>query len=176
MLSGGLRDSRSSANRGHLLTRNESRPFPSPPFGWREHRVERYSESGEPVTYTDWRASGDVVGWIDGDELYLEASSAFAMVKRMATDNGLTLPIPTTQLGKKLKERGLLRSTRAAEENKAQTTISGRTIATVFHLSAQQALGVSAQEHEGKEDQEGGRTQEQRRQASSDTSDDDLPF
>ena len=133
-----------SGNRGHLQARTGQRPSPATSFGWQQQIRERHSDAGERIEYTEWRAGGDLIGWVDGDDLYLESHAAYAAVKKLATDNNLPMPVPVQQLGKRLKERGLLLSTRADNENKGQVTVSGRVYTTVFHLSALQAIGVSA--------------------------------
>jgi hypothetical protein len=141
-----------SGNRGHLLTRSENRPNAATSLGWKEHISERQSGDGETYQIVDWRPSGDVLGWIEGDELYLESHATYAAIKKLATENNLPMPIPVNQLGKRLKERKLLRSTRAPDETKTQVTIGSRVVTTAWHLSATQAIGFAASEQENVEE------------------------
>lgn len=59
----------------------------------------------------DWRPQGEHIGWLDGDDIYLQADSAFAAVQKLARDAGEKLPVNSATKKKRLHERGMLAST-----------------------------------------------------------------
>jgi hypothetical protein len=78
------------------------------------------------------RTSGDVIGWVDGDDMFLHADSAYAAARRFA-ETSLPLGITKYALHKQLHERGLLAST-----GKNRFTIRKRVAdgnPTVLHLT-----------------------------------------
>jgi len=70
-------------------------------WGWREVTVGQN---------TEWRRLGAQIGWLDGNDLYLEPDTAFAVAQRLARDQGDSLPVNKNTLWKRLKEKGLLAS------------------------------------------------------------------
>ena len=54
------------------------------------------------------------MGWIDGQDLYLEADAAYAEAQKLARDGGDSLTVMLPTLKRRLKERGLLASTTQA--------------------------------------------------------------
>lgn len=83
----------------------------------------------------DWQPQGECIGWIDGDDLYLEPASAFRAVQIFARDSGDAFAIFEPTLKKRLREKGLLAST----DTKRQTLTVRRTIGgsqkDVLHFS-----------------------------------------
>ena len=63
------------------------------------------------VLVSDWKPRGHRVGWVSGDDLYLEPQASFAVAQRMARDTGEGLTVSNQTLRKRLKEKGLLKST-----------------------------------------------------------------
>jgi hypothetical protein len=58
--------------------------------------------------FDSWEPQGRLVGWVDGENLYLEPESAYAVVQQMARQQQGTLPTTQRTLWKRLAERGLL--------------------------------------------------------------------
>jgi len=58
-----------------------------------------------------WRAFGDRVGWVDGDDFYLEREVSYRMAQRMARDAGDVISIGVETLQKGLHEKGVLATT-----------------------------------------------------------------
>ena len=54
---------------------------------------------------------GDLIGWVEGEDLYLEPESTYRTVQIMARDQQLPLPISKRMLQRSLHEAGLLKST-----------------------------------------------------------------
>ncbi len=76
------------------------------------------------------------VGWLDGENLYLEPSAAYSTAQRLARDQGDSLAVSEQTLRRRLKEKGLLLSTSPRREtNTVRHRIEGRR-REVLHLSA----------------------------------------
>jgi hypothetical protein len=102
-------------------------------WGWREHEV----GAGESHR-TEWRPQGDRVGWLDGDDLYLKDTAAFAAVQRFARQGGEALPVSLQTLKKRLHEKGLLQSTETRGSKRrfeVRRTLEGHRH-DVLHLAA----------------------------------------
>jgi hypothetical protein len=124
------------------------------------------NDTGGPPTYDPeawgWQGGGDPMaprsprgkqlGWIDGDDLYLDPESAFAEAQRLGEEQGERLAVSQRQLHKRLHERGLLASTEAGRLT-TRRVLQGRERA-VLHLrssclSPQKSgfSGVSGENH-----------------------------
>lgn len=91
-------------------------------WGW------KWDDSGDGT----YRTHGDVVGWVDGSDLFLQADAAYASARKFA-ETSLPLSITKHALHKQLDERGLLAST-----GKGRLTIRKRVAngnPTVLHLT-----------------------------------------
>ena len=94
------------------------------------------------------KARGERIGFVGGDDLFLNRDAAFRIAKRMAGDasDGLTVSVNT--LLRRLKERGHLRSTEAAREtlyvrqtdNAPHADVDAEGRAKMIHLDARQIL------------------------------------
>jgi hypothetical protein len=80
------------------------RPANCAAWGWR--RVGADSED-------KWQPQGAKVGWLCGDDLYLEPQASFAAAQRMAREQGDHLPLSAKTLHKKMQQHKLLLSTEA---------------------------------------------------------------
>jgi hypothetical protein len=110
------------SRRGHLETfRDGVPPQQASTWGW------------EPDGNSVLVPKGDCLGWIDGDDLYLEPEACYAAVQRYAHD-GDPLVVSSTTLIKRLKEKGLLASVDGNRgTNKVRRTIQGSKL-NVIHL------------------------------------------
>jgi hypothetical protein len=99
-------------------------------WGWRERRDDARSE---------WQPVGDRVGWLDGDDVYLDGSAAYAAAQSVGRDTGETLVITPYTLKRRLRERGLLasvdRQNSTKERLEVRRTLQGSRRA-VLHLLA----------------------------------------
>ena len=86
-----------ASGRAHLAGTEGVEPTSPGAWGWRL--------SGE-----EWRPQGERVGWITGEDLYLEPEAAFAAAQRQGRDSGDALTISSKTLRRRLHERGLLAS------------------------------------------------------------------
>ncbi|HMV46681.1 MAG TPA: bifunctional DNA primase/polymerase [Blastocatellia bacterium] len=110
-----------ASGKAHLAATDGGKPdsADAQAFGWRD---------GEP--------QGERIGWLDGDDLYLQPDAAYLLARRMATD-GEGLTVSSQTLWKRLNEAGLLASTDTARKtNKVRKTIAGKSN-PVIHLRSE---------------------------------------
>jgi hypothetical protein len=97
--------------------------------GWREH-----SGGAGEYAWMDLRPLGRCIGWVDGQDVYLEPTAALQVAQQIARDIGDNLAITGHTLHKRLNEQGLLAST----EPVRGTLTARRTLAggrkSVLHL------------------------------------------
>lgn len=100
-------------------------------WGW------RLAEAAAPSTGDyGWRAQGARVGWVDGNDLYLDRDAALAVAQDLARKAGDGVAVSAQTLTKRLAERGLLASTdRARETLTVRRTLDGGQ-RRVLHLAA----------------------------------------
>lgn len=94
-----------ASGRAHVADSGGEAPESADAWGWRAVPV----GSGD-FEHTEWRPQGDRIGWVDGDDLYLEPEASFAAAQKQGRDSGEGLNISGRTLHKRLAERGVLRS------------------------------------------------------------------
>jgi len=108
-----------ASGRAHVATPDGNPPRSPEGWGWRMVIIGREGE-------TDWRPSGNRIGWLDGEHLYLEPHASYAVGQEMGRHAGATLPNPKT-LHKRLHEQGMLASTdRGRRKLTVRRTLEGR--------------------------------------------------
>ncbi len=80
-----------------------------------------------------YRTYGDVIGWIDGDDVYLQSDAAYTAARRFA-ETSLPLAITKHALHKQLHERGLLASITGDGRLTIRKRV-GDALPTVLHLT-----------------------------------------
>ena len=83
----------------------------------------------------EWRPQGQRVGWLDGDDLYLDPEAAHAAAQRVGEAGGGGLGVAPKTLSKRLHEAGLLRATSGTEGLTVRRHLEGRR-RRVLHLTA----------------------------------------
>jgi len=86
--------------------------------------------AGEPL----WRPQGDLIGWIEGDDLYLESSIAYKLARQYAEAEGQPLTISKRMLHESLSERKMLASAGTDGHITARRRCGGAQ-QTVVHLT-----------------------------------------
>ncbi len=81
------------------------------------------------------------MGWIEGEDLYLEPEVAFTVAQRIARDSGETLPIGSKTLHKRLDEKKLLKTKEREDRLLVRRTLEG-VRRSVLHLHADSLLRV----------------------------------
>ncbi|MBI1763112.1 MAG: bifunctional DNA primase/polymerase [Acidobacteria bacterium] len=107
-----------ASGRAHLTALDGGQPEDREAWGWR---------SGE--------AQGDRIGWLEGDNLYLQPDAAFRLAQAMG-GNGEGLTITAQTLWKRLKEAGLLASVDEKRDTLKVRRVIGDRSQSVIHLSA----------------------------------------
>ena len=120
-----------SAKQAHIAATHCDEPKYATALGW------DYRGSGE---HRYLAPNGPAIGWIEDDDLYLEAEAAMACAKRLAREQGNELPFTDRRIQKSLQEAGLLKSSEP-ERNTLRKTLDGRR-RYVLHMSADSVLGI----------------------------------
>lgn len=118
-----------ASGRAHLADPGGENPDHSEAWGWRF--------SGD-----EWRPQGERIGWVDGEDLYLQPEAAYSSAQKQGRDAGDSLTVTNRTLNKRLYERGLLISTEAPHLT-VRRVLQGKR-ARVLHLSAS-ALSCNAE-------------------------------
>jgi hypothetical protein len=109
-----------ASGRAHVADPGGERPETTPEaWGWRVATV----GSGD-YEREEWRPQGERVGWVDGENLYLEPEASYAAVQKQGRESGEALSITGRTLRKRLHERGLLAST--GKEYEGRETLAVR--------------------------------------------------
>ncbi|MBL4846128.1 MAG: toprim domain-containing protein [Planctomycetes bacterium] len=134
-----------ASGRAHVAGRDGKVPADNPlAWGWRlatEGRPER--ESWKPGASEDapyWNATGERIGWVNDDDLYLEPSAIQVLVQRAAGEEGF--PLSPRSLRRRLLETGHLKTTAGKGRETACTRVTlGGARRSVLHLSAERLVG-----------------------------------
>lgn len=103
-----------ASGRAHIASTSGEKPQGNAgALGWRK-------TGGE---YADWRPQGDRIGWVDGENLYLEPEASYRVAQTQA-QGGEALTVGARTLRKRIKERGYLVSI----DEKRQTLTVRRTV------------------------------------------------
>jgi hypothetical protein len=108
--------------RAYLADPHGRAPADASRWGW------KWDDAGDGT----YRTHGDMIGWVDGSDVFLQADAAYAAARRFS-EAALPLSITKHALHKQLYERGLL-----ASSGKDRLTIRKRVadgIPTVLHLT-----------------------------------------
>lgn len=106
-----------SSGRAHLANPEGQEPSNYQAWGWREERL------GDTVIR---RPMGERLGWVDGEDVYLEPRAAFAAAKRAAREAGENLTVSVYTMNKRLRERGYLAEwDQVKKENTVRRTLEG---------------------------------------------------
>ena len=116
--------------RAHIATPEGCVPPVAEAWGWRQKIIGTGNYQRE-----EWQSQGERIGWLDGDALYLEPDTSFAVVQRLSKEQGESLPVTPQILRKRLKEKDFLASW---DESRQTTTVrrvvEGKTV-NVLHFS-----------------------------------------
>lgn len=82
-----------------------------------------------------WRLQGKRIGWIEGNDVYLEPTVAFAVAQDIGRRTQNHIPLNDTTLWKRLHDAGMLASVEESRETlKVRRTIEGKSGVPVLHL------------------------------------------
>ena len=119
-----------ASGRAHVAGPDGDCPETSPEaWGWKK------VDNSQP------RAQGHRIGWVNGEDLFLEPEASFAEAQRLATEQGESLAITPRTMHKRLKEKKLLLS----EDETRKTITIRKTLEgirhSVLHLHAASITG-----------------------------------
>jgi hypothetical protein len=153
-----------STGRGHLQflwEYSEDSEFGPPTFYGYQERIETKPvpndpQDGESTSRTEAKSvythMGARLGWKKGDDLYLEPKQSLGAVQRLAREMGQPeIPLDHKALGKRLREHGLLKSSRK-DRNVARRNIEGRQV-EVFHFSVLTLIDLNILERDSVDEQ-----------------------
>lgn len=96
---------RAAINSGHAHLASSSGAEPENPsmWGWRERKA------GIGVQdQVGWHALGDRIGWVQGDDAFLDQDATYRILAVMAANSSEGVAVTARTLAKRLKDRGLL--------------------------------------------------------------------
>jgi hypothetical protein len=82
------------------------------------------------------QAQGEPIGWLEGDDVFLQPEKAFTMAQQMAKELGEPLGVAQPTLQKRLRQKGLLKSWDYGRERNTVRKTFGTARQTVLHLDA----------------------------------------
>lgn len=118
-----------ASGKGHLAALNGGQPS----F--------EQSESREVWGWRDGEAQGDRIGWIDGDDVFLQPDAAYRCAQSFGL-NGEGLTVTARTLWKRLREAGFLVSCESEERQTIKKQI-GESRPRVLHLSTMKLSGLT---------------------------------
>ena len=122
----------------HVAKTDGECPLEAPAlWGWRSDEFQ--PKDGPPIV--TWRGQGPRIGWLDGDDLYLDPDAAYAAIQKLATEQGDAFSLTKNTLHKRLNERNLLVGVEPGHFT-TRASIEGHR-RRVLHLSAPHLLYVS---------------------------------
>jgi hypothetical protein len=122
-----------ASGRAHVASTTGGRPDETPDaWGWRQEPT----NSG-----LEWKPQGRRVGWVEGEDLFLDPDAAHAEVQRLAGDQGESFPIASKTLSKRLDEKKKLKTTERGRGKLTVRKVLEHRRMDVWHLSALEVLG-----------------------------------
>ena len=95
-----------NSGKAYLTSKDAGEPANPGSCGWYVQELQETKDE----TYERWRAQGHPIGWIDGDDVFLDPEGSYAVAQRLAEEQGERLPVTQAQLHRRLKEQRLLAS------------------------------------------------------------------
>jgi len=139
-----------ASGKAHLAGPDGMPPHKPEAYGWRNSPPTAASSHGDGLI-----ALGDRIGWVDGEDLYLDPEAAFAVAQRVGKECGDQLTIASGTLRKRFKQRKLLAS---VDEKRGTITIRRTLQGTqrqVLHFKISTLFPVEKPDKPDKSDNEG---------------------
>jgi hypothetical protein len=94
-----------ASGRGHLAGPGGKAPDNPERWGWR-----CVMSGGGERAREGWQPQGHGIGWVDGEDVFLEPEAAYAAAQALAREQGDSLAVAARTLWKRMDEQGLLAS------------------------------------------------------------------
>jgi hypothetical protein len=121
-----------ASGRGHVDGVDGQAPENSHAWGWRTITIGTGQHQRD-----EWQPQGRCIGWLDGDNLYLEPEASYAEAQELARNQGDSLPVQPRTLWRRLRERNLLVNWDASRQRcTIRRTLGGVRHREVIHLRA----------------------------------------
>jgi hypothetical protein len=116
------------SGRAHVASPDGGQPESPAGWGWRSEDTQNGGIC---------KCLGKRIGWLQGDDLYLEPEAAYAAAQELAHDQGEALPLGQRTLWKHLRERGVLVNWEGnRQRNTVRRTLEGKKDREVLYLRA----------------------------------------
>jgi hypothetical protein len=115
----------------HMVGRSGSRPDEPGRWGWRVSSAAN-EESSDPL----WLPQGRSIGWVDGDDVYLDTAPALRVAQALADGSGTPLEITAATLSRRIRDAGMLASTDSDGQHIEVYRTLGGTRRRVLHVRA----------------------------------------
>jgi hypothetical protein len=112
-----------NSGRAHIATVDGEVPPNPSSWGWGKDEQQR------------WTGRGERIGWVDGDDLYLNPHVAHAAVQKLGRETGNYLALSVGTINRRLKQRGFLKSIDVASETTTIRRVIEQRKQRVLHLS-----------------------------------------
>lgn len=115
--------------KAHVAARHKEHPENPQAWGWVRENAARRGH------FDSWKPQGQLIGWLDGEDLYLDPKNAFAIVQKMGREMGESLNVTEATLRRRLFEKDLLISTEKENRLTVRRTLQAKR-PRVLHLAA----------------------------------------
>ncbi|HUV14376.1 MAG TPA: DUF927 domain-containing protein, partial [Acidobacteriota bacterium] len=124
-----------ASGRAHVANPSGDPPLNAEHWGWKTGRA-----SGEEFMLGEraglhWIPKGECIGWMEGDDLYLQPTSSYRVAQLIGNSTGGGLNVTPVTLHKRLKENGHLQSTESGHRLTIRKILGGAR-PRVLHLKA----------------------------------------
>jgi hypothetical protein len=120
-----------ATGQAHLAGPDGQAPAQPSPAGWQQ--------DGDT-----WSPRGDLIGWLDGADLYLEPDRSYTVAQRIGQERHEPLGVGDKGLHKRLHEQHSLASTDQSRGRLTMRKTLGGKVRTVLHLRAESLLGQAS--------------------------------
>jgi hypothetical protein len=118
-----------TSGRAHVAGPGNHEPDEPEKWGWKQKTI----GTGQ-YARDEWQSQGEQIGWVDGDDLFLQPDASFAVVQAIAREQGDSFSVTQRTLHKRMKEKRLLASTDGHRMTVRRTLGGSRR--TIIHLHA----------------------------------------
>lgn len=109
-----------ASGRAHVAdAKDGAEPEDAGRWGWKE----KWFGAGENLR-SEWQPQGELVGWLEPPNVYLEPEAAYAVAQKLARDQNASLAVSARTLWKRLAEKKLLTATEA-RKNTVKRIVAG---------------------------------------------------
>jgi hypothetical protein len=114
-----------TSGRAHLAAPGGGSPEDAVAWGWQVADQPAGRITGHPAATTTYASRGNLVGWIDGDDVYLLPKVAFSVAQELARAQDASLPVTEDTLWRRMEERQLLTAHRK-DKTTLRRTVGGK--------------------------------------------------